>query len=130
TIRSALLNERPIVRSDGTMRRDYVYVKDIVSAYMTLAEAMQGGQHTGGTFNFGMDAPRTALEMVNTIIRLSDHPDLAPVILNEAKNEIQDQYLSSDRAHSLLGWKPQYTLEEGLRETIVWYREVIVGSKQ
>ncbi len=130
TIRSALLNEPPVVRSDGTMRRDYVYVKDIVSAYMTLAEAMQGGQHTGGTFNFGMDAPRTALEMVNTIIRLSDHPDLAPVILNEAKNEIQDQYLSSDRAHSLLGWKPQYTLEEGLRETIVWYREVIVGSKQ
>jgi CDP-glucose 4,6-dehydratase len=125
TIRSALLNEPPVVRSDGTMKRDYVYVKDIVSAYMTLAEAMQGGAHTGGTFNFGMDAPRTALEMVNTIIRLSDHPDLTPVILNEAKNEIQDQYLSSDRAHSLLGWKPQYTLEDGLRETMAWYREVV-----
>lgn len=125
TIRSALLNEPPVVRSDGTMKRDYVYVKDIVSAYMTLAEAMQGGAHTGGTFNFGMDAPRTALEMVNTIIRLSDHPDLKPVILNEAKNEIQEQYLSSDRAHSLLGWKPHYTLEEGLRETIAWYREVV-----
>lgn len=125
TIRSALLNEPPIVRSDGTMKRDYVYVKDIVSAYTTLAEAMQGGAHTGGTFNFGMDAPRTALEMVNTIIRLSDHPDLKPVILNEAKNEIQEQYLSSDRAHSLLGWKPQYTLEAGLRETIAWYREVV-----
>lgn len=125
TIRSALLNERPIVRSDGTMKRDYVYVKDIVSAYMTLAEAMQGGAHTGGTFNFGMDAPRTALEMVEAIIRLSDHPDLTPAILNEAKNEIQDQYLSSDRAHSLLGWKPQYTLEDGLRETIAWYREAL-----
>ena len=107
------------------MRRDYVYVKDIVSAYLTLAEAMQGGGHTVATFNFGMDAPRTALEMVEAIIRLSDHPDLTPVILNEAKNEIQDQYLSSDRAHSLLGWKPQYTLEEGLRETIAWYREVV-----
>ncbi len=125
TIRSALLNEPPVVRSDGTMKRDYVYVKDIVSAYTTLAEAMQGGAHTGGTFNFGMDAPRTALEMVNTIIRLSDHPGLKPLILNEAKNEIQDQYLSSDRAHSLLGWKPQYTLDEGLRETMAWYKEMM-----
>lgn len=125
TIRSVLLNERPIVRSDGTMKRDYVYVKDIASAYLTLAEAMQGGAHTGGTFNFGVDSPRTVLEMVDAIIRLSDHPGLEPVILNNAQNEIQDQYLSSEKAHKLLGWKPQYTLEEGLRETMAWYKEVI-----
>ncbi|MBI3241542.1 MAG: NAD-dependent epimerase/dehydratase family protein, partial [Chloroflexi bacterium] len=56
TIRSVLLNERPIVRSDGTMKRDYVYVKDIASAYLTLAEAMRDGAHTGGTFNFGVDS--------------------------------------------------------------------------
>ncbi len=125
TIRSVLLNERPIVRSDGTMKRDYVYVKDIVSAYLTLAEAMRDGAHTGGTFNFGVDSPRTVLEMVEAIIRLSDHPDLEPVILNNAPNEIQDQYLSSEKAHKLLGWKPQYTLEEGLSETMEWYKEVI-----
>ena len=128
TIRSVLLNERPIVRSDGTMKRDYVYVKDIVSAYLTLAEAMKGNEYTGGTFNFGVDSPRTVLEMVDAIIRLSDRPDLQPVILNNAPNEIQDQYLSSEKAHKLLGWKPQYTLEEGLRETMAWYKEVI--SKQ
>lgn len=125
TIRSVLLNERPVVRSDGTMRRDYVYVKDIASAYLILAEAMQDGAHTGGTFNFGVDSPRTVLEMVEAIIRLSDHPDLEPVILNNAPNEIQDQYLSSEKAHKLLGWKPQYTLEEGLREAMAWYREVL-----
>jgi len=125
TIRSVLLNERPIVRSDGTMKRDYVYVKDIASAYLTLAEAMQAGAHTGGAFNFGVDSPRTVLEMVDAIIRLSDHPDLEPVILNNAQNEIRDQYLSSEKAHKLLGWKPQYTLEEGLRETMAWYREVL-----
>ncbi len=125
TIRSVLLNERPVVRSDGTMKRDYVYVKDIASAYLILAEAMQNGAHTGGAFNFGVDSPRTVLEMVEAIIRLSDHPDLQPVILNNATNEIQDQYLSSEKAHKLLGWKPQYTLEEGLREAMAWYREVL-----
>ncbi len=125
TIRSALLNEQPIVRSDGTMKRDYIYVKDIVSAYLTLAEAMRDEAHTGAAFNFGVDSPRTVLEMVDTIIRLSDYPDLQPVILNNAPNEIQDQYLSSERAHLLLGWRPQYTLEEGLRETMAWYRGVL-----
>ena len=125
TIRSALLNERPIVRSDGTMKRDYVYVKDIALAYLTLAQAMRAGAHTGATFNFGNDTPISALEMVNQIVRLSDHPDLQPVIQNIAVNEIQDQYLSSEKARRVLGWQPQYTLEEGLRETLDWYRAVV-----
>jgi CDP-glucose 4,6-dehydratase len=129
TIRSVLLNERPIVRSDGTMRRDYVYVKDIALAYLVLAQAMREGAHTGASFNFGNDAPITALDMVKRIVRLSPHPELEPVIQNIAKNEIQDQYLSSAKAYRVLNWKPQYTLEAGLRETIEWYREVLVNSQ-
>ncbi len=125
TIRSTLLNERPLVRSDGTMKRDYIYVKDIVHAYLLLAQAMRSGAHTGAVFNFGVDAPITVLEMVRAIVNLSDHPELEPVILNNAPNEIQNQYLSSEKAHRVLGWKPQYTLDEGLKETIAWYREVL-----
>ena len=49
--------------------------------------------------------------------------DLSPEILNEAKNEIKYQYLSAEKARNILGWKPKYTLEEGLRETIQWYKE-------
>lgn len=131
TMRSALLNEPPIVRSDGTMKRDYLYVKDAVNAYLTLAEALhkQPDVHRGGAYNFGLDKPLTVLEMVNSILQVSDHPELKPVILNQATNEIQNQYLSSTKAHQLLNWQPQYTLEAALEETMEWYADVVLGGK-
>jgi CDP-glucose 4,6-dehydratase len=125
TIRSVLRGQRPVVRSDGTPRRDYLFVMDIVHAYLTLAEAMDGGQQAGEAFNFGMDSPKTVLEMVRTIIDQSGRADLEPLILGEAPNEIRDQYLSSEKARRVLGWHSKYSLEMGLRETIAWYREFL-----
>lgn len=130
TIRSVLLGQRPVIRSDGTPKRDYVYVRDIVSAYLVLAEAMEGGKFKGEAFNFGIDSPKTALEMVQTILRISGHLDLEPFVMNNAPNEIQNQYLSSERARHFLGWSPCYSLEEGLRETIAWYRDFLGLSER
>lgn len=131
TMRSALLNEPPLVRSDGTMKRDYLYVKDAVNAYLTLAEALHKNPdtHRGQAYNFGLDKPLTVLEMVNSILQISDHPELKPVILNQATNEIQNQYLSSTKAHQLLNWQPHYTLEAALQETMGWYADVVLGGK-
>ncbi|MFQ5409826.1 MAG: sugar dehydratase, partial [Anaerolineales bacterium] len=79
----------------------------------------------GRAYNFGQDAPVAALEMVQTIVKLSRWPELTPDIQNTARNEIQDQYLSSELAHTRLGWRPQYSLQEGLRETIDWYYDFL-----
>ncbi|HEU4364540.1 MAG TPA: GDP-mannose 4,6-dehydratase [Candidatus Krumholzibacteria bacterium] len=128
TMRSVLRGERPVVRSDGTLKRDYIFVKDVVHGYLTVAENMGEPLVRGEAFNFGVDRPITVLEMVSAIIRLSDHPHLEPVILNEARNEIQEQYLSSEKAGRVLGWKAQYSLEESLRETMAWYREFLDRS--
>lgn len=125
TIRSVIRGERPIVRSDGTMIRDYLYVRDAVSAYRTLAERLEEPEVKGEPFNFGMDDPESVLEIVETVITVSDHPDLEPIVLAEAENEIQAQYLDSTKAKRTLGWGPQYSLEEGVRETIEWYREFL-----
>jgi CDP-glucose 4,6-dehydratase len=65
------------------------------------------------------------LDVVQTIIKVSDNPHLTPIILNEVKNEIQDQFLCSDKAGQLLGWEPQYSLEEGLADTMAWYRDFL-----
>lgn len=124
TIRSVIRGERPIIRSDGTMLRDFLYVRDAVNAYLTLAEHLDEPARDAA-FNFGMDAPKSVLEIVQTIIAVSDHPALEPVVLDDAPHEIQAQYLDSSKARRVLGWSPRYSLEEGLRETLEWYREFL-----
>ncbi|HLF26894.1 MAG TPA: NAD-dependent epimerase/dehydratase family protein [Anaerolineae bacterium] len=122
TIRSVLRGEPPLVRSDGTPLRDYLYVDDIVEGYLLLAEHLDDRTLHGQAFNFGMDDPKSALEMIQAIIALSDYPDLKPIILNQASHEIQKQYLSSEKARRVLGWRSRYSLEAGLRRTLAWYR--------
>jgi len=120
-----LYGERPIIRSDGTFKRDFVYVKDAVRGYLMAAARVDDPALRGEAFNFGMGHPETALDVVQTIIRVSEHPELEPIILDEVENEIQDQYLSSDKAGRILGWEPLHTLESGLVETMDWYREFL-----
>jgi len=128
TIRSVLRGEAPVLRSDGTFRRDYLYVADAVRGYLMLAEQISSPSICGQPFNFGVGEPASALEVVETIIRISDHPHLRPTILNEVKNEIQDEYLSPVKAQRVLGWRPHYTLTSGLAETIKWYRAYLAST--
>lgn len=130
SIRSALRGERPIIRSDGTPKRDYLFVPDAVDAYLCLAELMDAGRWSGEAFNFGVDSPKSALEMVEAVLNHLDRRDLQPEVLNVASNEIQDQYLSSEKARRLLGWSPAHTLETGLSKTIEWYRDYLATSGQ
>jgi CDP-glucose 4,6-dehydratase len=125
TMRSLIRGERPIIRSDGTLLRDYLYVQDAVHAYMTLVEHLDVDAVRGQAFNFGMDKPTSVLEMVHAIVAVSDRPDLEPVVLGDAPNEIPAQYMDSGKAQRLLNWAPGHSLEEGLGETFTWYREFL-----
>lgn len=122
TIRSVLRGERPILRSDGQSIRDYFYAEDGAAAYMVLAEALAHDRSlVGASFNFSNELQMTVLELVRRILHLMESKD-EPVVLNEATNEIRHQYLSAEKARTMLGWKPFFTLDEGLRRTIEWYR--------
>ena len=123
TIRSILSDERPIIRSDGTFIRDYIFIRDAVNAYLFLAEKMDELDIHGEAFNFSNEIQLTVLELTNDILRIMDRTDLEPIVLNEAKGEIKHQYLSATKAKNILGWSPTYTVEEGLKETIDWYKE-------
>jgi CDP-glucose 4,6-dehydratase len=128
TIRSILRGERPVIRSDGQFVRDYFYVEDGAAAYLQLAERMASDPGLSGrAFNFSNEIQVTVLDLVNRILKQMDST-LAPDIRNEASNEIKHQYLSAERARKILGWKPLFTLDEGLAHTIAWYRDFLGGK--
>lgn len=122
TIRSALEGQAPLIRSNGKMTRDYLYVEDGVNAYLHFAKKLSEDPSLyGSAFNFGHNAPLSVLELAQKILEVADREDLQPVVLNEASNEIEHQYLDATRARERLGWKSEYSIEEGLARTLAWY---------
>jgi CDP-glucose 4,6-dehydratase len=125
TIRSVLRGERPVIRSDGTLIRDYFYVEDGAAAYMLLAERLADDRKlTGAAYNFSNEMQLTVREIVEKILAQMGAGREFDV-RNEATNEIPHQYLSAKRAREELGWKPLFSLESGLERTIDWYREFV-----
>lgn len=122
TIRSALRDEAPVIRSDGKFVRDYFYVADAVDAYLRLAEKMPDEAFTGEDFNFGTETPLSVIELVDRILKVMGKAHLEPEILNQASHEIREQYLDCTKARRMLDWRPERTFEAGLEETINWYR--------
>ena len=128
TIRSVLRGRRPVIRSDGQYVRDYFYAEDGALANLLLAEklACEPALH-GHAFNFSNESQVTVLDLVNRILTFMSS-DLQPEIRNETTNEIRRQYLSAAKARKLLGWQPLFTLDEGIKKTIDWYRKFLETS--
>jgi CDP-glucose 4,6-dehydratase len=120
TIVSVLRGEAPVIRSDGTPVREFVFVDDVARGYLLLAEKI--GNFAGDAFNFGAGDPVQMLDLVNRIIDLSGRK-LEPKIMlkHKIEREIDAQYLSTAKAEKLLGWRANTDLDEGLQRTIEWY---------
>ena len=123
TIRSALLDEAPVIRSDGTMIRDYFFVRDAAHAYLQLAECMPAQGISGEAFNFGTETPLSVIAVVEKILDLMGKSDLGYSVLNQAVNEIPRQYLDCTKARGRLGWAPSHSFESSIEKTVAWYRD-------
>ncbi|MCX6989948.1 MAG: GDP-mannose 4,6-dehydratase [Chlamydiae bacterium] len=130
TIRSLQLDQSPEIRSNGEFTRDYIYVEDVINAYMTLAENLHREDVVGTGFNFGPNRPYTVNEIVCKIQELMNKQHIPLKVLNKAVSEIKHQTLDSSKAHRLLGWEPQFSIEDSFIQTINWYLEYLSQFKE
>jgi CDP-glucose 4,6-dehydratase len=127
TMRSLMNGERPMIRSDGLMVRDYLFVDDAVTAYLALANWIDSPayRHSHVAFNFSSDRPLTVLDMTRLIQDACGRNDLDPVVLNRTEGEIRAQHLDSTRAQNELSWSADVRIEPALRITAEWYRAYV-----
>ena len=114
-----------MIRSDGSMVRDYLGVRDGVTAFLCVAEALEKNPALAGrAFNFSLEQALTVLEMVSLIQDVAC-TDLSPDVVAVARHEIAEQSVSSARAREDLGWKPASGLADAMAETVDWYRSYL-----
>jgi CDP-glucose 4,6-dehydratase len=121
-VRALIAGERPVIRSDGTPERDYLYVEDAVDAYLAVADSLAREELRGRAWNAGNGEPVAVKEIVERLIAAAGS-ELEPDIQGEGKpaGEIDRQWLDSTAIRSELGWQPRWKLDEGLAETHRWY---------
>lgn len=118
----------PVVRSDGSPERDFLYVEDAVDAYLAILDLLDAGPDSparGAAFNAGGGAPHRAIDVVRAVCAAGGRPDVEPDVRGTGTpdGEIDRQWVDASRLRDLTGWAPQVDLDDGLRRTIAWYRE-------
>ena len=104
--------ERPTVYGDGEQTRDYVYVADIVKAFLAAAHA-----DVGGSFNIGCGVETSVLDLIEILSRHADH-NFDPEFAAERKGEVQRISLDPIEAGEKLGWHATTDLAEGIKQTL------------
>jgi CDP-glucose 4,6-dehydratase len=123
-VTAVLDGRRPVIRSDGSPERDFLYVEDVARAYVAIAGSLENGESGGEAFNAGWGRPNSVLEVVRLVCEVSG-VEVEPEVRGEGnpEGEIDRQFLDSKKLRERTGWEPEVDLREGLTRTLDWYRE-------
>ncbi len=121
-----LLNNAPYEfgdRDDGTTRLDFLHVRDMARAYLAVGERLDQDSIAGQAFNIGTGKAISLLELARLVSKLFDGHIREPIFLGPRKATAVVKYLDTSKARNVLRWSPSVELEQGLSETIKWYRD-------
>jgi CDP-glucose 4,6-dehydratase len=123
TVSAVIDGRRPVIRSDGSPERDFLYAEDVARAYIAIAAALERGEGAGEAFNAGWGKPNAVREVVELICEIAG-AEVEPDIRGEGnpEGEIDRQFLASEKIRQVTGWEPQVGLRDGLGRTLEWYR--------
>ncbi len=110
-------NPPQIYSGVGQFKREFMYVDDVVDAYMLVAERGLPGH----AYNVGGSGYQTIIDTVEKIVDLTDCP-IRPEIVEKDFAEIKEQYLDPTKLETM-GWRCKHKIDEGLVKTVDWYRK-------
>jgi len=110
-------------RDDGRTRLDFLHIRDMANAYIELAEALDGV--SGEAFNFGCGRAVSTADLTRLVSRVFDGRERAPRFGGAPRTNPVAKVLDIAKARRVLGWQPTTSLEEGIGETIDWYRRFL-----
>ena len=120
---AAVDGRAPVLRSDGSPERDFLYVEDAAAAYLAIADNLDRDDVRGEAFNAGGGMPHRVGDVVAKIAELAAtgvEPDIRG--RGNPEGEIDRQYVDASKLKRVCGWEPAVGLDEGLERTIDWYR--------
>ena len=129
-MRVILRGETPVIRSNGLLQRDYVYVEDAVAAFLAIGERLHKAEVQGQLFRVTTGIGTSVLEMVKLMALTAGLPDLRPQILNEKAEERVDTFYTPELEKEVLGWSSQTSLADGLKRTCQWYQDYFRKNNQ
>ena len=122
TMRRLIEGERPLIRSDGSPQRGYMYAADAADAYMAVAASLDRPEMRGRAWNAGTGEPLSVADLVERMVAVSGR-GVEPEVEGSGvpHGQIDRQYLSSEAIREELGWAPRWELDRGLAATYEWY---------
>lgn len=108
-------------RDDGSTRLDFMHIRDMSGAYLSLAEHLE--EVSGQAFNFGGGVPVSVREVARIASEKYDGIARDPIFRGRTPERPVVKYLDISKAAKLLGWTPTLGLEAGLEDAMAWYRE-------
>lgn len=125
-IRWLIKEEQPILRTNGTFKRDWVYVEDVVQAYIGVATALlEKNPKLSDAYNFSSTSYLSVMDIYKKLVSNFSDTYIEPIIEEDSEFEIKDQYLSSDKIEKELGIKSTYDLDTSISKTVDWYKKYL-----